>query len=236
MQFYVLRQLPFLDDGAPMTSVCRMMPDVLGDARQCPNCGLFVSSLQWLPPYYAEVVARGRAFGDVAFEAVDSLLVSNRFRMAWLDAHLVGIDEFSPIDRIRVRPARLKKNVPTYFYIAPRLFDVQIDLDHSLIEYSGPVTCFKCKGGGLESIRGFSLDLSTWQGEDMFLAWGLPGVTIVSDRVRELRDNHGLTNVNLIPTENYFWDPYRRWTPIDHSPDDVPTEDEPVNPDPSSTN
>ncbi len=234
MQFYVLEQSSFFDDGTYATHAYCLAPDVTGDAQRCPNCNLFVSSLPWLPPYHAEVLAYGRAFGDVAFAAGDSLLVSNRFRQAWLDAHLVGLDVFSPIERIRVRPVRLKKHVPTYFQVAPRLFDVQVDLDHSLIEYSRPVTCLKCKSGGLESVRGFLLDESTWHGEDMFFAWGLPGLFIVSERVRELRDKHGLTNLNLIPTENYFWDTYRRWTPVDHSPDDP--EEELIPPDSSSTN
>lgn len=212
MQFYVLKH-PSLDDWTYYTVAYSMAPEVVGEAQRCPNCNEVVSSLPWLPPHYAEVVARGREFGDIAFAAGQSLLVSDRFRRAWLDAQLVGIDVFDPIERIRVRPARLKKRAPTYFHMAPQLFNVQVDLERSLIEYDQPITCIKCKSGGVDSIRGFALDETTWHGEDIFRAWGMPGVIIVSDRVRELRDKHGLTNVNLTPIEDYLWDPEKRWTP-----------------------
>ena len=67
------------------------------------------------------------------------------------------------------------------------------------------------------------VDSTSWSGEDMFYAWGLCGTVIVTDRVRQLRDDHGLTNVTLTPTEEYFWDPLKSWTPIDYSPpDDFP--------------
>lgn len=234
MQFYVLGQSPLFTEGTYATHAYSLAPHITGDAQRCPNCGLFVSNLQWLPPHHAEVLAYGRAFGDVAFPAGNSLLVSTQFRQAWLDAHLVGLDVFSPIERIRVRPVRLKKSVPTYYHIAPKLFDVRIDIMHSLVEYDELTKCTKCMGGDVESVRGFALDLSTWHGEDIFRAWGISGEFIVSDRVRELRDKHGLTNVHLIPTENYFWDPHRRWTPVDHSPDDP--DEELIPPDSSSTN
>lgn len=107
---------------------------------------------------------------------------------------------------------------------------------HSLVEYNELTQCTKCMGGDVQSVRGFSLDQSTWRGEDMFRAWGISGEIIVSDHVRELRDKHGLTNMNLTRVEEYFWDPYRRWTPIDYSPDDVPVDDGHVGPDSSSTN
>jgi hypothetical protein len=212
MQFYALVRPP-LDDWTHYTVAYSMEPDVVGEAQRCPSCNLLVGSLPWLPPYHAEVIARGGKFADVALCVGDSLLVSERFRDVWLDAQLSGIDVFSPVERIRARPARLKKKVPPYFHIAPRLFDVQIDLDHSLVEYTPYTVCAKCKGGDTATVRGFSLDETTWHGEDIFRAWGISGVTIVSDRVRELRDKHGLTNVNLTPIEDYLWDPEKRWTP-----------------------
>lgn len=234
MQFFVLGDLRsrdrIYDSHAGSTK-----PANVGDAPRCPECNEYIGSLPWLPPYNAEIIVYGRKLGDVIECGGDDLLVSGRFRDAWMATELHGIDIFSSVERLRIRPARLGKKPASYFHIAPRLFDVQVDLDHSLIEYSRPVTCLKCKSGGLESVRGFALDESTWHGEDIFLAWGLPGLIIVSDRVRELRDKHGLTNLNLIRVEEYFWDSYRRWTPVDYSPDDVPT-DEYVAPDPSSTN
>lgn len=48
-----------------------------------------------------------------------------------------------------------------------------------------------------------------------------------TDRVRQLRDDYCLTNVNLTPTEEYFWDPLKKWPPVDYSRDDLPNPSEP---------
>jgi hypothetical protein len=175
--------------------------------------------LPWLPPYRAELQAYGKALGDIAFGPGGDLLVSDRFRTAWEAANLRGL-EFAPLERLRVRPARLGKKTPTYFYASPELHGTQVDVDRSLIERDQPITCNKCKSGGAQTVRGFVIDESSWTGEDMFRAWGLSGSIIVTDRVRQLRDDYGLTNINLTPVEEYFWDPLNKWTPVDHSPPD----------------
>jgi len=181
--------------------------------------------LPWLPPYRAELQAFGKALGDIAFGPGNELLVSDRFRTAWEGANLRGL-EFTPLERLRVRPARLGKKTPTYFHTLPQLHGTQVDLERSLIEYDRPITCNKCKSGGAQTVRGFVIDESSWTGEDMFYPWGLSGSIVVTDRVRQLRDDYGLTNVNLTPVEEYFWDPLNKWTPVDYSRDEVAVPDE----------
>ncbi|MBK9262370.1 MAG: hypothetical protein IPM54_21530 [Polyangiaceae bacterium] len=175
--------------------------------------------LPWFPPYRAELKAYGKALGDVAFGPGMELLVSERFRTAWEAANLRGI-EFAPLEKIRVRPARLGRKTVTYFHVAPRRFGTRVDLTRSLIEHGKPFTCNYCMSAGIDTIRGFAIDEASWTGEDIFIAWGLTGSIIVTDRVRQLRDEHGLTNVNLTPVEQYFWDPLSKWTPVDYSPPD----------------
>lgn len=221
MQFYVLGDLR-TDDWTYHAYAARMKPTDVGHASRCPKCNEYVSMLPWLAPYHVEIVVHGKKLADVIECSNGSLLVSDRFRSAWIEEKLQGIDVFSPIERLRIRPARLKKKAPTYFHIAPRLFDVQVDLERSLIEYDRPITCIKCKSGGIDSVRGFALDETTWHGEDIFRAWGISGRIIVSNRVRELRDKHGLTNMNLVPVEEMLIDHHRRWTPYcDYLPDGI---------------
>ena len=74
------------------------------------------------------------------------------------------------------------------------------------------------------------------QGEDLFIAWGMPGPIIVTDRVRQLRNDYGLTNVELIPTEKHVWDPLNKWTPVDYSRPDWAAPDEDDAQDASTTN
>lgn len=212
MQFYVLGNLR-LDEGPYESRASAMKPENVGEASKCPICHQWVSMIPWLPPYHAEIIVHGQKLGDLVKGYGESFLVSDRFRRAWLEEKLQGIDVFSSVKRLRVRPARLRNTAPPYYHIAVRLFDVMVDVEHSRIEYRYPINCPRCKGGACDSVRGFALDETTWRGEDIFEACGMSGIFIVSDRVRALRDKHGLTNINLTPIEEYLWDPEKRWTP-----------------------
>jgi hypothetical protein len=215
--------------GSPYeTRFDKMEPVRRGQAQRCLVCDSPVSGLPWLPPFRAELKAYGKELGDIAFGPSDELLVSDRFRTAWEAANLRGL-EFSPLERIRIRPARLGKKPRTYFHAVPRFFGTHVDIEHSTIERDDPISCSQCHYAGLtRSIRGMQIDEASWTGEDLFYAWGFCGTVIVTDRVRQLRDDHGLTNINLTPVEEFFWDPYNQWTPIDYSPDKAPTPDDTV--------
>ncbi|MBK9260686.1 MAG: hypothetical protein IPM54_12810 [Polyangiaceae bacterium] len=216
MQFYVLK----VEVGSTYeTWFEKTEPIHRGDALYCPTCGINVTNLRWLPPYRAAIKAYGRELGDVAFFGM-SILVSHRFRLAWEQAGLRGINEFTPLERVRVRPARLGKRPVNYYHVEVRQFGTRVDMKRSLIEYGEPITCDRCLSAGVDTVRGFAIDERSWTGEDIFEAWGMPGSIIVTDRVRQLRDEHGLTNVNLTPVEEYFWDPLSKWTPVDYSPPD----------------
>lgn len=221
MQFYVMD----LEVGSPFeTWLDTMEPIHRGtgsDRQKCPQCGQRVGLLPWLPPFRGCLRAYGKQLGDVAFDGLD-IVVSEKFRLAWTDAQLKGIDTFHPLERIRVRPARLGKKTPTYFVVQPRRFGTRVDLNRSLIEYNGPFACSFCLHTNLDTVRGFAIDESSWTGEDIFIAWGKPGSIIVTDRVRQLRDDHDLKNVTLTPVEKFVWDPLKQWTPVDYSRDDPP--------------
>ncbi len=235
MQFYVME----LEVGSLFeTWGDTMDPIHIGasaDRQKCPGCGKGVGSLPWMPPFRATVRAYGKQLGDVAFASSD-ILVSQKFRQTWTAAQLKGIDTFHPLDRLRVRPARLGRKTPTYFYVNPQRFGARVDLSRSLIEYNNLSPCLYCLHGNLESARGFAIDEASWTGEDLFIAWGIPGSLIVTDRVRQLRDDYDLKNVTLTPVEKFFWDPYFRWTILDYSRDEPPPELEEVVDDNASLN
>ena len=223
MKFFVLH----VKAGAPYeTRYSELKPIVEGRAPTCPICGEYVGMIPTLPPYGAEITAFDKQPGDIAFGPANNLLVSEKFRQSWDGKRLRGLD-FHPIERLRVRPARLGKKPLTYFHVAPRYFGTHIDLERSTFEHEDPISCSQCHYGGLlKSIRGMQIDEVSWTGEDMFFAWGLCGTVIVTDRVRQLRDEFGLTNINLTPVESFFWDPYNQWSVIDYSRDEVPAPDE----------
>lgn len=225
MQFYVMER----EVGDPNETWCSyLQPENKGDAPNCPSCNRAIGAIPTLPPYGIELKAHGREVGDVAFCPGNGVVVSARFREGWDRSRLRGLD-FVPVQRIRVRPARLGKRSHTYFHVLPQRFGTRVDLSHSRVDTEDVTLCNQCLFGGLiRSIRGLRIDESSWTGEDLFYAWGLPGTIIVTDRVRQLRDEHDLKNMTLIPTEEFFWDPYHRWSVTDYSRDEPPPEVEEV--------
>jgi hypothetical protein len=88
-----------------------------------------------------------------------------------------------------------------------------VDAAHSRLRRTEPVTCPECRYAGLDSIHGFTLEAGTWKGEDVFRPRGLQGCIVVSERFAEFVRRHGFTNMKLIPTEEYVWDPLRKGPP-----------------------
>jgi hypothetical protein len=64
-----------------------------------------------------------------------------------------------------------------------------------------------CRSGGLDAIRGLALEEGTWSGEDLFEARGLQGLVLASERLRQFVEDETLTNVGLVPMDEYVWDP-----------------------------
>jgi len=217
VQFYVIGDIR-TDDPIYDADVHAMKPQHLGEGRRCQICNEPVNSLPWLPPYHAEIAVHGSKLGDYVKVSGTSALVSDRFRLAWAAEVLRGIDEFSPLARLRIRPARLGRRPLTYFHVTAQYWGTQVDFKRSVFDYTRGGTCHHCHSGIIETVRGLFIDESSWTGEDIFMAWGKPGSIIVTDRVRQMRDKHGLTNMNMTPVEEFFWDPLKQWTPYDHSP------------------
>jgi hypothetical protein len=203
-QFYVLGS----HLGDYHTYFLNMKPWHQGEAPRCPACDTYIGALPWLPPYRAEVVAPFGKLGDITSVGGDGMLVSERFRRAWEERQLKGITEFAPLERLRIRPPRLAKPGIVYYHIQPQMFGAAIDFEHSKFKYGGIITCSKCKSmPGFNGVIGFTIEQASWTGEDIFRPWGWTGTVIVTDRVRQLRDDYDLKNVELTPTEEYVSPP-----------------------------
>jgi hypothetical protein len=130
---------------------------------------------------------------------------------------LTGLLDFQPVEVVRVRNKHRDKApsaLPSYLVVNVSFFGTSaVDVGRSRLRYDKPVTCPACRSAGLESAHGFVLEPNTWQGEDVFRARGLPGIIIVSERFAEFVQRHGFTNMKLIPTEEYVWDPLGKGPP-----------------------
>ncbi len=214
MKFYV--PMPWKDElfGRRWAYGLPVEPTFHGPAETCPICGGYISSLEWLPPRRLHLSSADPAkWGDFVWGAGIGLVVSERFVKAYQQAGLVGIHEFGPVEVARVGKKRMGEvpdGVPNYYAV----FKIErlgpaIDVKASNVRYkNGQPECSFCLFGGRQSIERLIIDLSTWQGEDVFVPRGGTGM-VVSERVHEIVEALRLTNVWLIPAENYGWDEER---------------------------
>ncbi len=186
---------------------------VHGEAARCPKCGNFVGMLAWLPPFAVRLTTFGSVLGDVAFNGATDLLVSERCMTAWRNTGLQGIDRWDSVEVVSVTGSAAPKGVPRYFHLYVPRSAAKIDERRSrlLVEDQGETDlCSLCGGARIiNGIDGLFVDERTWHGEDIFVPWGLSGVTLVTERDVEMARKHGLRNVTVTPAENYWWDPLR---------------------------
>jgi hypothetical protein len=191
-------------------------PVVWDKALRCRQCGGVIGMKTWLPPYRVELEQYSEALGDFAMGSGDEVLISERFAEAFRAEGLTGLLGFHSVEVLRVRRKRKGLNkvpVPRYYVVSPCFGRAAVDMARSRIRHEEPMTCSECRYVGPDSIHGFALEPGTWQGEDVFRPRGLPGRIVVSERFARFVERHGLTNMRLIPIEEYTWDPLERGPP-----------------------
>jgi hypothetical protein len=196
--------------GSHDTKYDKVEPVNRGDAPHCPKCGGVIGMLTWLAPYRVELELHGSALGDFVKGPGYQVLISERMAEAFRAEGLTGLLGFHPVEVVRVRGKRKGRkpvDVPPYFVVSPCFGRGAVDLAHSRLRRNRPLTCPECRNPGVDTIHGFTLEPGTWQGEDVFRPRGLSGQIVVSERFTQLVQRLGLTNMKLIPTEEYVWDP-----------------------------
>ncbi|XXF75197.1 hypothetical protein P2318_19195 [Myxococcaceae bacterium GXIMD 01537] len=198
--------------GRHDTQFEKVEPVNRGDAPHCPKCGEPIGLLTWLPPYRVELELHGQEMGDFAEGPGNEVLVSEPFAEAFRAEGLTGLLGFHPVEVVRVQRKRKDPKpgaAARFLVVTPARSRSAVDVKRSHLRYAKPVTCPECRSEGLESIHGFVIEPGTWQGEDVFRARGLPGMLLASERFAEFIKRHGFTNMKLLPTEEYVWDPLR---------------------------
>ena len=189
------------------------------DAPRCPRCNGFVGMLIWRPPYRVKLGLHGEEPGDFIQSngTGPDIIVSERFANAFRGAGLTGLHGFGPVEVLRVQrqrgsPKRKSFTLQSYFAVTVPFGSALVDEARSHILRSGPFDCDYCHAIGTDGVNGFTLESGSWNGDDVFYPRGLVGTLVVSERFARLVTEHGLTNMDLIPTERYVWDPLRRFT------------------------
>jgi hypothetical protein len=215
-RFFVLKDDMF---GPHDTKFYKAEPVNRGSAPRCPQCGEPIGMKVWLPPYRVELELHGQDLGDFVAGPGDDFLISERMAEAFRAEGLTGLLGFHPVDVVRVRRKRKGSKpgtVPRYFAATACHGRGAVDEVRSSIRRSESVTCPECRSAGVDSVHGFTLEPGTWKGEDVFRPRGKQGSILASNRFAEFIQRHGFTNMKLIPTEEYVWDPLHKEPPADN--------------------
>jgi hypothetical protein len=212
-RFYLLED----DFGGPRDTHAEQADGTeTGEAPRCPKCGRFIGMRTWLPPYRVEVEVHGKeGAGDLAMGTGTDLLVSKRLVDAFRAEGLTGLDGFHPVEVVK-RNARAKRlGLPTYLLVRAAYGRAAVDEARSRLRRNRPLECDECRSPGNDGIYGFRLEAGTWDGLDAFHPRGLQGRVVASERFAEFVRRHGFTNIKLIPTEQFVWDPLRKGPPAE---------------------
>lgn len=190
--------------GEATTDFLQAHPHNVGDGLLCKACGQPIGMLRWEPPLRAEIETWGTQFGDLVFGPGDSFLVSERFKTFWERSDLRGLHGFEPVEvvKVRRRGKRINAAPPQYFRVWAGRSDVAVDRSRSGIQWVNPPdpACEVCRGGGIK--KGWErIILETEPAEDLFIARGLSGQLLASERFKRFCEEHAITNCRLIPAE-----------------------------------
>lgn len=190
--------------GEATTDFVQADPHNVGDGLYCEVCGQPVGMLRWEPPLRAEIETWGTKFGDMVFGPSDSFLVSERFKVLWEKEGLVGLQGFEPVDivKVRHRGKRIKEPPPRYYRVLAVRSEVAVDEVRSGIQWVTPPEsrCEACRGGGIK--KGWDrIVLEGEPKEDLFIARGLSGQLLASERFKRFCDENAITNCPLIPAD-----------------------------------
>lgn len=198
-RFFVLCEQP---NSEFATEFVQADPFNLGDAPRCRHCGRYLGLKPWLAPHRAELVAHGQRWGDLVFGSGVDLLVSSRFMEAWKKRGMVGLVGFESVQIVRAQGPAEKRE---YYHVDLVAGEVSVDEANSSIDRVRPITCDVCRASDIRSISTLALDENQWQGEDIFVAKGLPGFRIASERFLKLVNEVSIRNAFLTPVERFTW-------------------------------
>jgi hypothetical protein len=221
MIFYHVERFPNDQQTTYRTDFAKPDGTRRGDGLRCVVCGGYIGMKEWLPPYRVELEAWGEGFGDLAMgNAGDDILVSQRVKTLWQEYGLRGLSGFHPVEVVAVKRRKAKGDVPRYYRAKVSFSQTVVDHDASGTvwdhEAEDPLAfCMECRtnptASGIEAIKRVIIDPKTWSGEDLFIPRGLPDF-ITSDRFKNFRDEHRITNAVLTRAEDYWFDFRRQGT------------------------
>jgi len=171
-----------------------------GKSVECKMCGRRLGALSWKEPHRAKLI--GEKPGDICCGTGDEFLVSDRFRTAWLDSGLTGLEIFRTAAHLSL-PVGVLENDFKYYVARPKYSYVHLDADSSgLVVHSdvGCNTCKVCRRTRLDRVR---IAGDTWDGTHIFYPTGLYGVLLVTEDVKRFVEVGDLSNFCFLHQDDY---------------------------------
>lgn len=209
MKLYVL-QNPKVGRTDAVTDFTQVEGSKTGDAPQCPVCGKYLGSRPLLPPIRVELEAWGARWGDVAFGTSDEILVSSKLDTLFVESGLVGFARVEDVEVVKVKRRRSGLGDPPHFFLAAIMRgSARLNERASGLVRDELPRCEECRLGGIiKRADQIVLEANTWSGEDLFIARGLPGTILASERFKRLCDDRDLSNCCLVPAQEFSFDDY----------------------------
>lgn len=212
MKFYVLKppQATSRHDRNAGVEFIQAEGFRVGEATKCNGCGQYTSLLSWLPPYRVELETWGRQYGDAGFGPTSDFLISARLQDIYESHRLRGLAGFEQVEVVRVKKRKAcLGDPPPYLRANVSLSVTAIDQLSSGFEWEKQPACSMCRlGKVLKRWERICIEADTWTGEDIFIARGLPGTILTSNRFKEACETNGVKNVVFMPAETYGHDFY----------------------------
>jgi len=210
MKFFVLQNPLEVRGSNAVTDYVPVDGSRMGDAPRCKVCGEPIGMLPLLPPVGVEIEAWGQRWGDVAFGPGDQILVSDKLKRLFNEAGLHGFERLDSVEVVRVKRRTRGVGDPPRYWIASiqRSRAVLDESASGLVRDEAPI-CEECRTGGvIKRVDRIVLKETTWSGEDLFFARGLPGTILASERFKSLCDANDLVSCCLVAAEDFSFNHY----------------------------
>jgi len=197
MNYYVIKNTRFLDKRFAYGE--ERSPN-FGEAERCPRCGNFTSMSRWLPPYAINVSKK--ELGDFMYGTFVGFVVSERAKRVLEATGISGFKGFGDVS-IYYKEELLSAH---YYYSEIDLLNVHLDMNFLTLEIRE--LCEVCQRGNslLQGIKGVRILDPDSVNSDVFFTTTLGQATImVSEKFNAAVAANRLTNVQLIPAEQYEW-------------------------------
>lgn len=201
MKFYVMYNPRFFDTVYTYGEQKEIEYNT-GTAKVCAGCGRFISLLEWLPPY--DINVSKKKVGDFIFGTYAGFIVSDNFRLKFLNDNLKGLSSFKEVNLYYRNKIFFEEKL---YY--PEIVLINAFVDLQLMEFQRKNLCDVCQIGDSIYIRinGISFLKPENIKEDLFFTTSLGQATIiVSERFKDFAEKNEFSNLKFIEAAKYKWD------------------------------